>query len=669
MAIFSLFDIGKTALLAHKRAMDTVAHNVANANTPGYTRQEPVFETVPVGYIVSAVSTGRGVELKEIRRMYDSFTTYQLRTEKANAAYWDAYESNMLKLENIFNEAQERSIGESINGFFDQWQQVVKNPEGYAERAMLINKAEYMAERVANAFADLDRQRTDLNSTANALVSEVNKISEEISDLNEKIGMAPGAHDLRDKRDYLIERLNQIVKVNTFEDNNGRYTVLIGGMPLVDGGKYYQLSADIDAANKLHIYSNMVSPPSDITSFIEGGEMKAIIDLRDTAILNIQNKLNVFALNIADAVNFYHRQGYGLDGSTGNNFFYQNNSLVTWTDPPNGTILRYYVNNETTFSSTINRSYTVTFNGGNSWTANWTDNTTNPPSSGTINITDTLDTTTTPNRRTLSFDGKTVLIEDNSLVNGNSFTIGQNSNAARNLSVAISDPNHLAVAAGNTVQINNLNNQVRFSTNGGTSFLIGQIPTGVYTRQQLAAALQAVMGATTGVTYYATTRTFTITNNGANTLVIDWQGPNSTAAGLFGFNTNSFIASGGGTDTSDYNVYPFLPGERPRPGDNLNARLINDLKDQTIMAGGKPLGYYQGIVDYVGVEAEASKINNEFYKITVEQLERKRQETSGVSLDEEAINLVKLQKSFQAAAKIITVADELFSTLLNMTGK
>ncbi len=669
MAIFSLFDIGKTALLAHKRAMDTVAHNVANANTPGYTRQEPVFETVPVGYIVSAVSTGRGVELKEIRRMYDSFTTYQLRTEKANAAYWDAYESNMLKLENIFNEAQERSIGESINGFFDQWQQVVKNPEGYAERAMLINKAEYMAERVANAFADLDRQRTDLNSTANALVSEVNKISEEISDLNEKIGMAPGAHDLRDKRDYLIERLNQIVKVNTFEDNNGRYTVLIGGMPLVDGGKYYQLSADIDAANKLHIYSNMVSPPSDITSFIEGGEMKAIIDLRDTAILNIQNKLNVFALNIADAVNFYHRQGYGLDGSTGNNFFYQNNSLVTWTDPPNGTILRYYVNNETTFSSTINRSYTVTFNGGNSWTANWTDNTTNPPSSGTINITDTLDTTTTPNRRTLSFDGKTVLIEDNGLVNGNSFTIGQNSNAARNLSVAISDPNHLAVAAGNTVQINNLNNQVRFSTNGGTSFLIGQIPTGVYTRQQLAAALQAVMGATTGVTYNPATRLFTITNNGANTLVIDWQGPNSTAAGLFGFNTNSFIASGGGTDTSDYNVYPVLPGERPRPGDNLNARLINDLKDQTIMAGGKPLGYYQGIVDYVGVEAEASKINNEFYKITVEQLERKRQETSGVSLDEEAINLVKLQKSFQAAAKIITVADELFSTLVNMTGK
>jgi len=262
-----------------------------------------------------------------------------------------------------------------------------------------------------------------------------------------------------------------------------------------------------------------------------------------------------------------------------------------------------------------------------------------------------------------------VLIEDNSLVNGNSFTIGQNSNAARNLSVAISDPNHLAVAAGNTVQINNLNNQVRFSTNGGTSFLIGQIPTGVYTRRQLAAALQAVMGATTGVTYNAATRTFTITNNGANTLVIDWQGPNSTAAGLFGFNTNSFIASGGGTDTSDYNVYPVLPGERPRPGDNLNARLINDLKDQTIMAGGKPLGYYQGIVDYVGVEAEASKINNEFYKITVEQLERKRQETSGVSLDEEAINLVKLQKSFQAAAKIITVADELFSTLLNMTGK
>ncbi len=672
MAIFSLFDIGKTALLAHKRAMDTVAHNVANANTPGYTRQEPIFETVPAGYIISAVTSGRGVELKEVRRMYDSFTTYQLRTEKSNAAYWAAYESNMLKLENTFNEAQDRSIGESINGFFDQWQQVVKNPEGYAERAFLINKAEYMSERIANAFSDLANQRIDLNNTANALVSEINKIVEEISDLNEKIGMAPGGHDLKDKRDSLVERLNEIVKVNTFEDNNGRYSVLIGGVALVDGGKYYQLSANTDNANMLKIYSNMVTPSKDITADIQGGEMKAILDLRDTSIVGIQNKLNVLAINLADSVNFYHRQGYGLDGSTDKDFFYQNNSLVTFTNPTGGTVRRYYINDETNFSTTINRAYTLTFNGGNSWTAAWVDNTTVPPSAGTINFNDTLDNTTVPPRRTLQFDGKTMLLEDTGLLAGANFIVGQNKNAAINLSVAISDPNHLAVAAGNTVSLNNLNNQVRYSIDGGTSFQIAQLPTGEYTRNQLAAALQTALGgvAVAGVTYNGATRRFTITNNmGANMLVIDWQGSNSTAAGLFGFNTNSFINAGGGTDVSDYNVYPVNPGERPRPGDNLNARMISNLKDTNIVVGSKPLSYYQGIVDYVGVEAEASKINKDFYDVTVEQLERKRQETSGVSLDEEAINLVKLQKSFQAAAKIITVADELFATLVNMTGR
>ena len=672
MAIFGLFDIGKTALLANKKAIDTVGHNVANANTPGYTRQEPVFQSVPPGYIVSAVTSGRGVQLYEVRRMYDSFTTLQLRTEKANASYWSAYETNMLKLENIFNEAQDLSIGQGINDFFDQWQQVVKSPEGYAERSMLINKGEYLAERISNAFYDLQTQRSDLLKATQSLISEVNKISIEVSDLNEKIGMAPGAHDLRDKRDSLIERLNEIIKVNTFEDNNGRYSVLIAGMPIVDGGKYYNLKADVDAANKVHIYSSMSSPETDITSEIQGGEIKANLDLRDTNILGIMNKLNIFSINLADSVNFYHRQGYGLEGSTGKNFFYQNNSLVNWTDPANGTILRYYVNNETTFSQTINRSYTLTFNGGNSWTANWTDNTTSPPSTGTINITDTQDTTTSPNRRTLSFDGKTVMLEHTAaFVAGASFTIGQNVNAGRNLSVAISDPNHLAVAAGDTVQLNNLNNQIRYSTDSGTSFKIAQIPTGEYTRNQLTSALASAIGgaAVAGVTYSSATRTFTITNNMAvNTLVLDWNSPNSTSSGIFGFNTNSFI-NPMGTDVSDYNVYPVSAGEKPRPGDNLNARLMNNLKDTNIMVGAKPIDYYQRIVDYVGVEAESSKINNDFYENLINQLENKRLEFSGVSLDEEAINLVKLQKSFQAAAKLISVADELFTTLVNMTGK
>lgn len=665
MAISSLFDIGKTAILANKRALDTVAHNIANANTPGYSRQQPVFETVPAGYLVSAVSSGRGVALAEVRRLYDAFTTSQIRAEKSNAAYWDAYENNMYKIEDVFNETQNASIGQGINDFFDQWQQVVKSPEAYADRAMLINKAEYMSERIANAFRDLENQRTSIVSSTKTLIAEINKISQEISELNEKIGMAPGAHDLRDKRDNLVERLSEIMKVNVFEDNNGRYTVLIGGFPLVDGGKNYDLSYDVDSSGKLRIYSNMQSPPRDITDSIQGGEIKANLDLRDNVILGIMNKLNAFAINLADSVNFYHRQGYGLDGSTGKDFFYQNNSLVTWTNPANGTVLRYNVQDINQFANNINREYTsITFNGGNSWTVNWADNTTVPPSSGSFNITDSVDTAS---RRTLDFDGKRVVIQDSGLLAGANFTIGQNKNAAVNLSVAISDPNHLAVAGGDTVPVGTMNNQIRYSLNGGTTYLIGQLPVGEYTRAQLAAALQGMLGAGVTVSFDEPTRRFTITNATGGTIIFDWGSSNSTAAGLFGFNTNSYIPNGG-SDISDYNVYP-IPPQTPRSGDNLTARLINSLKDQNIIVGSKPMAFYQGIVDYVGVEAESSKINSEFYKITVEQLDRKRQETSGVSLDEEAINLVKFQKSYQAAAKLISVADELFSTLVNMTGR
>ncbi|WP_442891799.1 flagellar basal body rod C-terminal domain-containing protein, partial [Dissulfurispira sp.] len=222
---------------------------------------------------------------------------------------------------------------------------------------------------------------------------------------------------------------------------------------------------------------------------------------------------------------------------------------------------------------------------------------------------------------------------------------------------------------GGSIVIDSSNNTIRFSEDGGTSYITVTLPKGTYTRNELALALKSAMesaDASTSYTYTVAydfnTKAYTITNNGGNpnSIVLDWTHTTTTSETVFGFISNSIITSGGGTDSSDFEVYPVLPG------DNSNAKLIASLSLSGFIKGSTPSDYYRSIVTDVGVEASSAKISRKFHNTMVEELERKRQEASGVSLDEEAANLIKYQKSFEAAAKMISVADELLEALINM---
>lgn len=941
MSILGLFDIGKTALLTTRRTLDTTAHNVANASTPGYTRQDVILENIPTGTITSVGMTGRGVRITEIKRMYDTFASLQIRTEKSNFSYWDAYEKDIVKIENVFNEASDTGISPAITDFFNAWQEVSQNPEGYAQRTLLIKKAEYLTSRISRAYSSLGDERTELYKSSQSLVAEVNSIAAKIADLNEKISTSPGALDLKDQRDYLIERLNEIVKVSTFEDNVGRYSILIGGAPLIDGGETYNMSVSTDTENNMHFYITLPGEIKEITNDITSGELKANIDLRETDIPSIMNRLNAFALDLTLTMNEYHRSGYGLDNSTGNYFFSNVSSPFTTKDSSisggsvtdaNVTISNLHMvdfekqyeikyidtNKYNTLSASEQAEYIKEEVGGvdiywriqesidgNTWT--------------TVDTTKINIDTTVANTRTLKFYGINVRIDGiqaNLLATSptfETFTIRPYPNAAMNMGVAISDPNKVAAAAGdiaptyldtividssnntirfsedngvsytnitlapatytwstlaaeletrmeaagggfdytvtydstnrrfiitnnvsnsNTIifdwthldttaedvfafaanssiapaasdssdfqvgvgyiQVNSSNNTIRFSEDNGLTYVTATIPAGIYTRVRLAEVLKQALERADGatnynytvefdaatnkykilnngtnpnpdqiivnwtdlsttaedlfgftsdsdstipvggyaegtneikggsividssnntirfsedggisyitvtlpkgtytrnelalvlksamesadastsyaytVTYNFNTKAYTITNNGGNpnSIVLDWMHTTTTSETVFGFISNSIITSGGGTDSSDFGVYPFLPG------DNSNAKLIASLSLSGFIKGSMPSDYYRSIVTDVSVEASSAKISQKFHNTMLEELERKRQEASGVNLDEEAANLIKYQKSFEAAAKMISVADELLDALINMAGR
>ncbi len=373
MSILGIFDIARSALMVTKSALDTTAHNVANASTPGYTRQDVVLESVPSGAISSVGTTGRGVRTAEVKRLYDSFVNTQLKTENSNLSYWDTYSQGVVRVENIFNEASDNGISPAITDFFNAWQDVAQSPEGAAQRSLLTQKAGYLTTRLSGAYSSLADERTEIFKNSQSLVNQANSLATQIADLNEKIAGSPGALDLQDKRDSLLQQLNQIVKANNFEDNAGRQSVMINGTPIVDGSRTFTMSVATDSNDNLRFFVDIKDPygavveQRDVTSSITGGQLKASIDLRDNTLMNYMNRINTFSINLADQVNYYHRQGYGLDNSTGNNFF--NSPLASVTDP-NKRISSVSVSSPTIDNFTVDgTNKTIMFDSGSGPTA------------------------------------------------------------------------------------------------------------------------------------------------------------------------------------------------------------------------------------------------------------------------------------------------------------
>ncbi|HCL82024.1 MAG TPA: flagellar hook-associated protein FlgK, partial [Nitrospiraceae bacterium] len=511
----------------------------------------------------------------EIKRMYDSFTTIQLRAESSNLSYWEAYGDGTVTLENIFNEASDTGVGTAINDFFNSWQELAQNPEGYAQRTALIKNAEYLASRISRAYTSLNDERTEILRGSQTLADEVNTITSQIADLNGKIASSPGTLDLKDQRDGLVERLNQILKVTTFEDNMGRYTVLVSGTPLVDGGRTYELSAEIDSDNTMRFKVDLgQSSLTDITNFVSGGELKANLDLRDTKIAGFINKLNAFALDMSLTINSYHETGYGLDGSTGNQFFKEVSDIFFSTDsaPSSGGSVSTMEIRDLNLVN-FEKRYRIDYNtsGGTGYQKEevgatdiyWrVQESTDGKTWTTVDTSNVIvDDNGAAGPRTLEFQGIRIQINGTqaALLSASTeqFDIKFNNNAALEMAVKITDPQKVAAAAGD--------DDTRFTITAGQndSILINGATTvtltaGSYTRFGLAAELEseieaAVAGSDITVAFDAQTNKFKIINNAAANITLNWTDTTTTLEHFFGFNADSIIPENG-FDTSDLEV-------------------------------------------------------------------------------------------------------------------
>ena len=332
-SIDSILNAGRTALLANQKAIDVTSNNIANVNTPGYTRQRPIFKSL--GTTMAAGGTSAtGVQITEVRRAYDRYLSAQLNTENQSLGRWEAQQSGLERTEIIFTEAEDFGLSHSMSEFWNAWQDLANNPAGHVERMAVVGKAQQLTMTFNQMANELNQLRGDIDANIKGAVGEINRLSEQIAGLNLKIkeveagGVA--ANEMRDSRDQLVQELSQLIDLSAYEKEDGTVSIMIGGgHPLIENVTAHPLStAPSGVPGQLDriVLQDGFGVTQDITGRIGGGKLKGFLEVRDTFIPDYQNRLDTMAGTLITEVNALHSSGLALDGSQ-NPFFSGSSAL------------------------------------------------------------------------------------------------------------------------------------------------------------------------------------------------------------------------------------------------------------------------------------------------------------------------------------------------------
>jgi flagellar hook-associated protein 1 FlgK len=326
MDIFGVLNMGSKALMVQQKGIYVTGNNIANVNTPGYSRQRLNMSTdVPINTGIGPV--GSGVTANEIERVYQRFLGVQINNETQSLGQWEAHKDALERAEMIFDESGGYGLNQVMSEFWNAWQDLSNNPSGSVERTVLLAKSEMLAATFSKNYGDLQKIQRSIDSNIEGAVEEINRLSENMVDLNQKIiQMESGGHaanDYRDQRDLVLKELSELIDIDSFESANGGVTVSVGsGQVLVEGTHTYNLSTQVNTSGLQDVtWVDSSNNPVIITGNISKGKLKGWMDARDIDIDNSLNNLDTLTQRLMVEVNTLHASGYGLDGSTGDDFF------------------------------------------------------------------------------------------------------------------------------------------------------------------------------------------------------------------------------------------------------------------------------------------------------------------------------------------------------------
>jgi flagellar hook-associated protein 1 FlgK len=416
-----LLNIAQEAMLAHQKAMDVTGHNIANVNTPGYTRQALILESVEETPL-ARLKLGYGVKADSVVQYFDSFATQSINQKASSLSEYETQKSVLDYVQSIFNDQGGYGLNQAMADFWNAWQDLSNNPGGIPERTALLQKAENMSSEFQIARNNLAQTQSQMNVNLTIGIEETNTLTEQIARLNQQIVQAEAdgtrANDLRDQRNNLIQNLSQWIDISYWEKDNGAVTVTTeSGVALIDGDLSWTLSQQGD-----RIYWNNI--PNDISSQLTGGKIGAWLDLKYDILPQYIANLDELAGTIIHQVNDLHYRGYTLDGQTNKYFFNPSNfpsdvTYGTWGGTSIASSGGVYANTAPagTFQFTVTSVAGTGQVGADAITLGWT----GPGgTSGTIN----LDSSYVPGTLVNVSQGLQISLGSGTVVNGDTFSVG-----------------------------------------------------------------------------------------------------------------------------------------------------------------------------------------------------------------------------------------------------
>jgi flagellar hook-associated protein 1 FlgK len=616
----SLTQLALSGITASQVGLNTTGQNIANAQTPGFSRQsviqsaaEPTFSGS--GYI------GTGVNIEGIRRSYSVLLAAHANSASSEASRAASYADGLNQINNIIGNA-DRSASVALSSFFSAVQQVTTSPADAASRQSMLASAQTLAQRFRDLDGSLIEQRNQVNDRVAVTLENINSLARQIGSLNSRIaGETAGGrmpNDLLDQREVALNSLSKLIRTNATTQPDGTVSVYLGsGVALVSGGMIQPLAL---ATNQIDLTAPAVGTKSGSgavplpDSGDLGGEIGGLIALRDDALTAAEAGLGRLARVIAETVNARHRLGQDLQGNAGGDFFSvaEPVAAASAANQGNGSV-RVIVDDASQLAATDYRvsatadGYSVTRLG-----------------DGTQEL-----FTTQP----FSIDGLHIEL-NGAPVTGDSFMINAARGAAGSLQVVLR--NSAAIAAGSAVSVSaatqNLGDAVASITVNAADGNLRQPATIVFSSQA----------------------ELTVTSGSASTTMPYTPG--------MAISANGWSVTLQGTPKAG-DVFTVAPAVGAT-GDNRNLLALAALAGRDLVGGASYTGAYgQLVADFSvrGRESEAArKASASFATAAINA----RDEVGGVNLEEEAMNLLRYQQSYQAAGKLLSIANTLFETII-----
>lgn len=637
----SIFSIGVSGLNAAQAGMLTTNHNIANASTAGYSRQQivqgtntPVFSGV--GFL------GQGTNVQTVKRIYDQFLGSQVLSAEAGASEMDSYLAQIKQIDNLLADPS-AGLSPALSGFFKGVQDVAANPASVPARQSMLSAAQALVSRFQSLDQRLSEIRDGTNQQIAGQITQINTYSSQLAEINQRIVLAQAGggnqppNDLLDQRNQMLTELNKLVRVTTVTQSDGSFSVFIGsGQPLVVGSQAYQLKAvpAVDDPGRTTVAlvgvggTAMILPESQIT----GGSLGGLLNFRNQTLDSTQNALGRIALTLAQNFNDQHKLGQDLTGALGQNFFtvgaptVQSSSLNTGTGTPTVSI------DGASIAQLTASDYRLRFVGGNYQLTRLADN-------------QVQTFTTLPQ----TVDGLTISAGAWAPNANDSALIQPTRSGARNIATAFSDARLIAAAA-----------PIRSSsalTNTGTAAIsAGTVDAPPPPNPNLQHKVTITFTSPTTFDVFDVTSATTLASGvaytaGANVAYNGWTAQitgNPAAGDKFTVETN---ANG--------------------VADSRNAALLGALQTSNTVLGSATSGAtasyqsaYAQIVSAVGSKTNEVMAIGAAQQGLADHATQALQSLSGVNLDEEAANLMRYQQAYQASAKVLQIASKVFDEIL-----